>query len=43
MIAQGDFLRLLNASTDERMKIFRKLFRTQNYKALAEALKPILA
>lgn len=29
MIAQGQFTRLLNASTEERSKIFRKLFRTQ--------------
>ena len=28
MIAQGDFLKLLHASTDDRMKIFRKLFKT---------------
>ena len=31
MIAQGQFTRLLNASTEERSKIFRKLFRTQPY------------
>ena len=31
MIAQGDFLKLLLASTDERKKIFQKLFKTQNY------------
>lgn len=39
MIAQGDFLKLLLASTDERKKIFQKLFRTQNYAALQERLK----
>ena len=34
MIAQGDFLKLLIASTDEREKIFRKIFRTENYEKL---------
>ena len=34
MIAQGQFTRLLNASTEERSKIFRKLFRTQPYQRL---------
>ncbi len=29
MIAQGDFLKLLLASTDERKEIFRHIFRTQ--------------
>ena len=38
MIAQGQFTRLLNASTEERSKIFRKLFRTQRYQKLQEAL-----
>lgn len=36
MIAQGQFTRLLNASTEERSKIFRKLFRTQPYQRLQE-------
>ena len=36
MIAQGQFTRLLNASTEERSKIFRKLFRTQPYRRLQE-------
>ncbi len=39
MIAQGDFLKLLLASTDERKKIFQKLFKTQNYNELQEKLK----
>lgn len=39
MIAQGDFLKLLLASTDERIKIFRKLFRTERYGTLQEQLK----
>lgn len=38
MIAQGQFTRLLNASTDERSRIFRKLFRTQPYQKLQERL-----
>lgn len=39
MIAQGDFLKLLFSSTDERKKIFQKLFHTQNYYRLQEELK----
>ncbi len=39
MIAQGDFLKLLLASTDERKKIFQKLFKTQSYYVLQEKLK----
>ena len=38
MIAQGQFTRLLNASTEERSRIFRKLFRTQRYQQLQDAL-----
>ena len=38
MIAQGQFTRLLNATTEERSRIFRKLFRTQRYQKLQEAL-----
>ena len=34
MIAQGDFLKLLLASTEERMKIFRQIFNTGNYEKL---------
>ncbi len=39
MIAQGDFLRLLLASTEERKKIFQKIFRTRPYYLLQERLK----
>lgn len=34
MIAQGDFLKLLLASTEERMKIFRQIFNTEKYELL---------
>ena len=34
MIAQGDFLKLLLATTEERMKIFRQIFNTGNYEIL---------
>ena len=34
MIAQGDFLKLLLASTEERIGIFRKIFNTEKYEAL---------
>ena len=39
MIAQGDFLKLLLASTEDRKKIFQKLFKTQSYFFLQEKLK----
>ncbi len=39
MIAQGDFLKLLLASTDERKKIFQKIFKTRTYYLLTERLK----
>ena len=39
MIAQGQFSRLLNATTEERSRIFRKLFRTQRYQKLQDALQ----
>ena len=39
MIAQGDFLRLLNADTAERMNIFREIFKTQNFRILQDELK----
>lgn len=39
MIAQGDFLKLLLASTEERIRIFRRLFRTERYSTLQEQLK----
>ncbi len=34
MLAQGDFLKLLLASTEERIRIFRDIFRTGNYLTL---------
>ena len=39
LIAQGQFSKLLNASTEERSRIFRKLFRTQRYAQLQERLQ----
>ena len=39
MIAQGEFLKLLIAPTDERKAIFRKLFNTGLYQNLQEKLK----
>jgi exonuclease SbcC len=39
MIAQGDFMHVLNADTKTRVEIFRKLFNTNNYLALQEKLK----
>ena len=38
MLAQGEFRKLLQASTDERKKIFQKLFRTQKYFLLQNEL-----
>lgn len=38
MIAQGEFLKLLLASTEERQKIFRELFGTANYETLQKKL-----
>lgn len=38
MIAQGDFRKLLLASTDERKAIFRKIFKTENYEHLQKVL-----
>lgn len=43
MIAQGDFLRLLVASTEERKKLFRQIFGTLPYARLQDALKEDLA
>ena len=43
MIAQGDFRKLLFASTEERKKIFQKLFHTHFYQRLQEELKRISA
>ena len=39
MIAQGDFQKLLLASTDDRQKIFSRIFRTQPFSRLQNALK----
>lgn len=39
MIAQGDFLKLLFAKTEDRSKIFREIFRTKEYQILQERLK----
>lgn len=39
MIAQGDFKKLLLASTDDRKKIFRQIFKTENYENLQQKLK----
>lgn len=39
MIAQGDFLKLLLAPTEERQKIFRQIFYTKLYQSLQEKLK----
>ena len=39
MIAQGDFLKLLLAPTEDRKQIFRKIFKTDLYQRLQESLK----
>lgn len=39
MIAQGEFLNLLLAKTEERSKIFREIFHTGPYQKLQEALR----
>ena len=36
MIAQGDFMKLLMTETKERLPLFRKIFRTDNYKTLQD-------
>lgn len=41
MIAQGEFRKVLNAGTDERQKLFRKLFDTQPYSRLSDELKEL--
>lgn len=39
MIAQGDFLKLLLAKTEDRSKIFREIFKTQPYREFQERVK----
>ncbi len=39
MLAQGDFRKLLKATTSERKEIFQKLFHTENYYSLQMKLK----
>ncbi len=39
MIAQGDFMRLINAGTEERQRIFRDIFKTSYYKTLQDELR----
>ncbi|MDD7346946.1 MAG: SMC family ATPase [Clostridiales bacterium] len=39
MIAQGEFLKVLNSTTEERIAIFSKVFKTGNYRSIQEELK----
>lgn len=39
MIAQGDFMKLLMASTKDRSELFRKIFQTQDYLTLQKRIK----
>ena len=39
MIAQGDFLKILNAKTDSRRELFQKLFNTTLHRRIQEKLK----
>ena len=39
MIAQGDFLKILNAASDDRKKLFQKLFNTGLYDAICNKLQ----
>lgn len=39
MIAQGDFLKLLLAGTNQRIEIFRKIFNTERFQLLQNQLK----
>lgn len=43
MIAQGDFMKLLLASTAERIEIFRRIFKTGIYRDFQEAVKEELS
>lgn len=38
MIAQGDFMKLLMANTEDRRKLFRMIFRTENYETIQECI-----
>lgn len=38
MIAQGEFMKLLRAGSDERKMIFRRLFGTENYQKIVDEL-----
>lgn len=42
MIAQGDFRKLLNCETNERSKIFRKIFKTEPYHNIEIKLSSLL-
>ncbi|MDY0256209.1 MAG: SMC family ATPase [Gudongella oleilytica] len=39
MIAQGEFLKVLHASTEDRIEIFRKIFYTDAYKTFQDMVK----
>lgn len=39
MIAQGDFLKLLHATNDEKRELFRKIFSTEKYSLLERCIK----
>lgn len=39
MIAQGEFLKVLHASTEDRIEIFRKIFNTDAYKNFQDRVK----
>ncbi|MGN9018538.1 AAA family ATPase [Lachnospiraceae bacterium HCP1S3_C3] len=41
MIAQGDFLKLLLAKTEERSKIFREIFRTGAYQMVQDKIREL--
>lgn len=43
MIAQGEFLKLLLATTEDRQKIFREIFNTKYYQVLQERLRQELS
>ncbi|MBQ8201752.1 MAG: SMC family ATPase [Clostridia bacterium] len=43
IIAQGDFLKILNASSDERKALFQKLFNTSVYEAIQKKLQDMNA